>query len=121
MTHRVNQHSPSLSSTRILVRASRNAAGWAFGYGLYRWYYAAGGTFGMLGTPMSQQQWRMINGLAAALLCVWSVLPIAVLSTWRRRRARPVLLAICWVVAVGCVSHALIGIVQRVSSLAWNA
>ena len=72
----------------------------------------------MLGTPMSQQQWRLINGVAGALLFVWSFLPIALLNTWRRRRARPALLGLCWVVAVGCVSHALIGIVQRVSSLA---
>ena len=71
----------------------------------------------MLGTPVSEQQFRMINAIAGALLLVWSVLPLMLLSAWRSRRARPVLLALCWVVAVGCVSHALIGVVQRVSSL----
>src|SRR5215213_9368520 len=102
---------------RTLVRASRIATGWAFWYGLYRWYYAAGGTIGMLGTPISKQQFRLINAIAGALLLVWSVLPLMLLSAWRSRHARPVLLALCWVVAVGCVSHALIGVVQRVSSL----
>ena len=71
----------------------------------------------MLGTPVSEQQFRLINAIAGALLLVWSVLPLMLLSAWRSRRARPVLLALCWVVAVGCVSHALIGVVQRVSSL----
>lgn len=104
-------------SERLLVRASRIAAGWAFGYGLYRWYYAVGGTIGILGIPASQQQWRMINAAAGALLFMAAFLPIAVVSKWQSRRARPVLLIICWVVAVACVSHALIGIAQRVSSL----
>ena len=71
----------------------------------------------MLGTPVSEQQFRLINAIAGALLLVWSVLPLALLSVWRSRHAHPILLALCWLVAVGCVSHALIGIVQRVSSL----
>ena len=104
-------------NTPALIRYSWIAAGWAFYYGLYRWYYAAGGTFGMLGTPLSQQQWRHINAIAGALLFVAAILPVAVLSKWRSPSARPVLLAICWVVAVGGVSHALIGIVQRILSL----
>jgi len=113
----LNMQSVPQPGDRTLVRASRIAAGWAFWYGLYRWYYAAGGTIGMLGTPVSEQQFRLINAIAGALLLVWSVLPLMLLSAWRSRRARPVLLALCWVVAVGCVSHALIGVVQRVSSL----
>jgi hypothetical protein len=104
-------------SESFLILVSRIAAGWAFGYGLYRWYYAVGGTLGMLGTPLSQQQWRLINAIAGVLLFVAALLPIALLNRWRNRRARPILLALCWVVAVSCVSHSLIGIVQRVSSL----
>jgi hypothetical protein len=101
----------------LLRRLSWFAAGWAFCYGSYRWYYAAGGTLGMLGTPVSQQQWRLINAIAGGLLYVVALLPIAQLKAWRSRRARPLLLALCWLVTVGCVSHALIGIVQRILSL----
>lgn len=104
-------------SARILFPASRLAAAWAFGYGLYRWYYAAGGTFGILGTPVSLEQWRRINGIAGVLLFVAAFLPLVLVNAWRSRRARPLLLALCWVIAVGSASHALIGIGQRVASL----
>lgn len=107
----------SQSSARMIVLVSRFAAVWAAGYGLYRWYYALGGTFGMLGTPMSFEQWRRINALAGVLLFLAAFLPIAIVNAWRSRRARPVLLALCWIIAVACVSHALIGIVQRIASL----
>ncbi len=103
---------------QLLVQASWGAAAWAFGYGLYRAYYAAGGTIGMLGTPVSLQQWRLINAIAAGLLLGAAVLPIAVLNTWQYRRARPILLAVSWVIAVSGVTHGLIGIIQRVFSLA---
>ncbi|HEX5436747.1 MAG TPA: hypothetical protein VFW98_06290, partial [Gemmatimonadaceae bacterium] len=39
------------------------------------------------------------------------------MDAWRSRRARPILLALSWVVAVGCVSHALIDMTQHVASL----
>ncbi len=39
-------------------------------------------------------------------------------ATWRRPRLRRVLLVLCWVLAVGCVTHALIEDAQRVLSLA---
>lgn len=100
-----------------LILASRLAAVWAFVYGLYRWYYSLGGAFGMLGTPVSLEQWRRINAIAGVLLLVAALLPIVLVSSWGTHRARPILLALCWVIAVGCASHALIGIVQRVSSL----
>lgn len=102
----------------ILIRASRIAACWAFLYASYRWYYAAGGTIGMLGTPLSTQQWRVINGVAGAIIFVAAVLPMVLLNAWRSRIARPFLLVLCWLVTVGCISHAMIGMVQRVSSLA---
>jgi hypothetical protein len=62
--------------------------------------------------------WRRINGVAAVLLLAAAALPILLLRIWRYRRARPTLLVLCWVIAVASASHALIGIVQRVSSLA---
>jgi hypothetical protein len=101
----------------ILTSASRLAAVWAFGYGLYRWYYALGGTFGMLGTPVSPDQFRQINAIAGVLLFSAAILPLVLLPAWRRARARPILLGVCWIVAVLCVSHALIGITQRIASL----
>jgi hypothetical protein len=43
---------------RGLIRLSLIAAGWALFYACYRWYYAAGGTFAMFGTPVSMRQCR---------------------------------------------------------------
>jgi hypothetical protein len=106
-----------VTARRALARLSWAAAAWAFGYGLYRFYYAAGGTLGMLGTPVSEHQFRRINAIAGGLLMIAALLPLALANAWGSRRARPILLALCWVVAVGCASHATIGIVQRVASL----
>jgi hypothetical protein len=73
----------------------------------------------MLGTPaVSDAQWVRINAIAAALLFVFAALPLASRSSWSRAGTRGVLLALSWIVAVACVSHAAIGIVQRISSLA---
>lgn len=113
----MTRRSLPLSGSSALMRASRLAAVWASIYALYRGYYAVGGTLGMLGTPVSLEQWRRINGIAAVLLFAAAVLPVALVDAWNSRRARPVLLALCWIIAVGGVSHALIGMVQRVSSL----
>jgi hypothetical protein len=106
-----------VTASRTLARLSWAAAGWAFAYGCYRFYYAAGGTIGMLGTPVSEQQFRLINGIAGALLFIFALLPVVMLRAWSSRRIRPLLLALCWIVAVGSASHALIGIVQRIASL----
>lgn len=109
---------PPKARARLLLRASRIAAVWAFGYGLYRGYYAVGGTFGIPGTPaVSLGQWRRVNGIAAGLLFVTALLPVALVNAWGSRRVRPILLALSWVIAVACVSHALIDMVQRVASL----
>lgn len=107
----------SVTNEKILVRASRVAAGWALFYALYRWYYAAGGTLGMFGTPRSLDEWRRINAVGGAILFAVAVLPIALLRAWRRPRAKPALLTLCWLMAVGAVVHALIGITQRIASL----
>jgi hypothetical protein len=87
-------------------------------YALYRAYYGFGGTVGMIGTPTSQSQWRAINLAAAAVLLLVALLPLAALPLWRHRRARRVLLALAWLLAVGGVMHALIMDTQRVLSLA---
>lgn len=107
----------TVANERILVRASRVAAGWAFFYALYRWYYAGGGTLGTFGTPVSEHQWRLVNAFGAAILTVIAILPVALLGSWRRPGARPALLTLCWVMAVGYVVHALVGITQRIASL----
>lgn len=99
------------------VRASYLAAGWAFLYALYRGYYAVGGRFGMHGVPLSESQWRRVNALGAVIILVGAIVPLAVLRGWRRPRTRTVLLALCWIVTVGCVMHACVDIAQRVLSL----
>jgi heme A synthase len=70
---------------------------------MYRGYYGLGVTAGMIGTPASQTQWRVINRTAAAVLLAAALLPVAALPLWRRARPRQVLLALCWALAVGCL------------------
>lgn len=94
------------------------AAAWALLYAIYRGYYALGGTAGMFGTPVSLSQWRLINGIAAVLLLLAAVLPLATARLWRQPRARAVMLAVGWVIAVGCVMHALVDIANRLLSIA---
>jgi hypothetical protein len=101
-----------------LTALSRLATFWALWYALYRGYYALGGTFGMQGTPVSFPLWRQVNAVGAVLILAFAILPLLLLPAWRHRRVRPVLLVLCWIVAVGCVSHALIDIVQHAASLA---
>ena len=86
-------------------------------YAAYRGYYALGGTIGMFGVPASPAQWRAVNLAAAGLLLAVAVLPLAALPLWSRRWPRRVLLASCWVLAVGFVMHALVSDIQRVLSL----
>lgn len=94
------------------------AGAWALLYAIYRGYYALGGTAGMFGVPVSQSQWRLINGVAAALLLLAAALPVATARLWRSPRARIVLLTIGWVITVGCVMHALVDIATRLLSIA---
>jgi hypothetical protein len=93
------------------------ACGWALLYAVYRGYYALGGTVGMFGTPVSMSQWRLINAEGAAIILIAAVLPVAAIPLWQRRQARLVLLALCWVIAVGCVMHALVMGTARILSL----
>ncbi|HLS47893.1 MAG TPA: hypothetical protein VK012_05195, partial [Gemmatimonadales bacterium] len=62
----------------------------------------------MPGTPVSHDQWIRINAIAGGLLLAAALVPLLLTPVLTDRRARPVLLVICWVVAVGCASHALI-------------
>lgn len=100
-----------------LRRVSWITALWTSGYGFYRLYYALGGTFGMTGTPVSKAQWIRINAIAAIMLFGTAVLAVAMIRLWKLPRIRPGLLAVCWCIAVACVSHARIDIVQRIASI----
>jgi hypothetical protein len=91
---------------------------WGLSYALYRGYYAVGGTLLLPGRPADPVQFRLINAVAAVILVIAAALPIAVLPLWLIPRARWVLLAVCWAVAVGCCTHALINSIQRLLSLA---
>lgn len=91
---------------------------WGLGYTLYRGYYALGGTRMLPGTLADADLFRLVNAAGAAILAIAAVLPIAMLPLWRRRRLRPVLLAVCWLIAVGCSMHALVAGIERVLSLA---
>jgi hypothetical protein len=72
----------------------------------------------MFGTPAAPAQWRAINLVAAAILLAVALLPVAALPLWPRQWPRRVLLASCWVLAVGFVMHGLVSDTQRVLSLA---
>jgi hypothetical protein len=107
----------SRASDASLTDVSRATALWTFGYAVYRAYYAAGGTVGMPGMPTSFPEWRRINAVGSVLLFATAALAILFVRAWAYRRARPFLLAFCWIATVGCVSHALIDIGQRIASL----
>lgn len=91
---------------------------WGLFYCLYRAYYALGGTVGMFGTPVSQQQWLLVNAIGAGILLVAAVLPVVTLPLWRHPFGRRGMEVLCWVAAVGCVMHALVDAIQRGLSLA---
>ncbi|WP_203923148.1 DUF3995 domain-containing protein [Rugosimonospora africana] len=100
-----------------LITVCLLAAAWGLVYSVYRGYYGFGGTVGMIGTVKSTAEWRTLNLTAAAVLMVAAVLPLLAPLASRRARLRPVLLVVCWILAVGCVMHGLIDDMQRVLSL----
>lgn len=71
----------------------------------------------MFGTPVSPSQWRLINGVAAMILLIAAMLPVAAIPLWQNLQSRLVLLTLCWVTAVGCVMHALVDDTARILSL----
>jgi hypothetical protein len=87
---------------------------WGLAYTLYRAYYAAGGTLLIPGIPSDPNQFRAINAVGAFILGSAAILTIAMLPLW----SRPMLLVLCWVIAVGCCMHALVDSAQRALSLA---
>ena len=122
ITEVIASHDEGASNAAVIHRRLRivsvAAAAWALLYAAYRAYYAAGGRFGMFGVPSSDAQWRRINGVGAAILLVAAVAPPTMLVLRRRRAARAALHVLCWIVAVGCIMHALVDMTQCVLSLA---
>jgi hypothetical protein len=103
---------------RALRRAAYAACGWALLYSGYRAYYALGGTVGMFGVPVSEQQWRAVNAAGAAILLGVALLPLVFVRPWGRAIPRGVKLAAAWVGCVGAVMHAVVDIITRSLSLA---
>lgn len=105
---------------RATVRLSAAVAVWGLAYAAYRGYYAAGGTYGLTGTirPGGEDEFRLINLVGAVIIAAIALFPVAVLGLWSRPGARRVLLAVCWLLAVGLTMHALVDMVERVLSLA---
>jgi len=95
-----------------LIIVSLITAGWGFWYAMYRAYYGLGGAVGMFGVPRSESQWQVINLTGTAILLVVAALPIAMLPLWKRPRVRPILLGLCWLLAVGFIMHAIIDDIQ---------
>ncbi len=108
------QTAPALATMR--PRASRAAAAWALGYALYRAYYAVGGTWGMFGIPAPEVHWRFINGVGAVILLGVAITALATPVAWRRPSLRTFVLALCWLMTVGFVMHAMVGRAQS-----WSA
>lgn len=117
MTVKRGHHASVWLRLDLLRRTSLLICGWTLVYGLYRGYYALGGTIGMFGTPVSWNQWRFINAVGAVILLIAGVLPITAVPLWGRRYARFALLVLCWFAAAGCVMHAFVDATQRVLNL----
>jgi hypothetical protein len=96
-----------------LLPLSLVASGLGLVYSLYRGYYALGGTLGMIGVPAPSTPWRLINGVAAIGLLVAAAVPLVAIPLWRRPVARPILIALFSIAAVGLVMHGLIDETQR--------
>jgi hypothetical protein len=120
--HRLNQvtesRTPVVASNRAVTWVAVVAAIWGLSYAAYRGYYALGGTAWLPGAITDPTTFRLINAVAVIALLLAAAMPIATLQLWRRRMLRRLLLVACWIVAVGCVMHAIIDIVQQCLSLA---
>lgn len=103
------------SATYRAQRAIATAlAVWGLGYACYRAYYAAGGEIGMIGEPMSDAQFRVVNAVGAGIILIGALLPLALVRAASLRSAAPVL---AWIVGVGCCMHAFVDGVLRLLSL----
>ncbi|WP_190812817.1 hypothetical protein [Saccharopolyspora pogona] len=94
---------------------------WGFAYACYRAYYAAGGTVGMIGEPVSSAQFRAINAVGAAIILfaavllnepwflveglLWAALGVTFVATSRRR---------AWLMSaiVGCLLLTVVGVLS---------
>ncbi len=110
--------SSQVAELRPLQRLARLACAWALLYVVYRGYYALGGTFGMFGTPVSDAEWRRINGSAAVVLVLAAGLAAVAPRLHAHHRTWAGLVAAGWIITVGCVMHALVNGMMRMVSLA---
>lgn len=90
---------------------------WAVWYAAYRFYYAFGGEFGMIGQPASPADFRRINLVGGAVILLAAVLPLIAVRLWRYRLVRVLVPVVAWVAAVGCCTHALVNMTGSVLSL----
>ena len=102
---------------RAVIVLSLVACGLGLFYGAYRGYYALGGSWAMIGVPASSTQWLLINRVAAVAIIVASLVPLVAIPLWDVPAARPVLLVLFSIAAVGLVMHALIDEAQRLLHL----
>lgn len=99
---------------RAQRRIATALAVWGLGYACYRAYYAAGGEIGMIGEPMSDAQFRVVNAVGAGIILIGALLPPVLVRAASLRSAAPVL---AWIVGVGCCMHAFVDGVLRLLSL----
>jgi hypothetical protein len=106
-----------MTSPRPPVWLSVAVSAWGLGYAVYRGYYALGGTRFLPGEVADPDLFRRINSAAAVILILAAALPLVALPLWQNRYARPILLTLFWIIAVGCSVHALVDSIERVLSL----
>jgi hypothetical protein len=90
---------------------------WAAGYAAYRFYYALGGQFGMIGRPAPAAHFRRDNLVGGAIILLAAVLPSIAVWAWSRRRVRGLVPVVGWIAAVGGCMHAVTLAILRVLSL----
>ncbi len=90
---------------------------WAAWYAAYRFYYAFGGQFGMVGRPAPEAHFQRNNFVGGAIILAAAVLPPIAVRFWCHRSVRRAVLTVAWVAAVGCCMHALTLATLRVLSL----
>lgn len=110
-------HSASKLRGVTILRLSIAASLWGVLYGVYRLYYGLGGTSFIPGELSSAIAFRYINLVAAMVMLVLALLPLVIYRVRNSARWKLWVFIVCWLVAVACLSHALIDIVQRILSL----
>ena len=90
---------------------------WAAWYAAYRFYYAVGGSLGMIGQPAPAADFRRDNLVGGAIMLTVAVLPALAVWAWRYRLVRALVPVVGWIAAVGCCMHAVTLATLRVLSL----